>query len=141
MAAEATPLPRPAGSCAGVHRRGADARLGPDRHIPERRLAALGEQRGERRPDRLAGDRAPRGVADKGRAVPQHRAGHRCGRPPLLSLLALLLPARDRERFVIEATEMVGNRTRWQRLNQLLSLAGAMPGIAVVLRWARRRRA
>jgi hypothetical protein len=31
---------------------------------------------------------------------------------------------------------------RWrQRVRELLSVAGAVPGIAVIVRWARRRRA
>jgi hypothetical protein len=59
----------------------------------------------------------------------------------LLRLLALLLPARDRERFV---GEVLGNMAemRWrQRIGELLSVAAGMPGIAVIVRWARRRRA
>jgi hypothetical protein len=28
----------------------------------------------------------------------------------------------------------------WQRLDELLSVAGAVPRLAVILRWARRRR-
>ena len=60
----------------------------------------------------------------------------------MLRLLALLLPARDRERFVNEALANMADRQRWwQRLNELLSVAGAAPGLAVILRWARRRRA
>jgi hypothetical protein len=71
-----------------------------------------------------------------------------CGTEPgggvaarLLRLLALLLPARDRERFV---GEVLGNMAelRWrQRVEELLSMAAAMPGLAVIVRWARRRRA
>jgi hypothetical protein len=60
----------------------------------------------------------------------------------LLRLLALLLPARDRERFVGEVMANLADRQRWwQRLDELLSVAGAVPGLAVILRWARRRRA
>ncbi len=60
----------------------------------------------------------------------------------LLRLLALLLPARDRERFVGEVIANLADRQRWwQRLEELLSVAGAVPGLAVILRWARRRRA
>jgi hypothetical protein len=60
----------------------------------------------------------------------------------LLRLLALLLPARDRERFVGEVLANLADRNRWwQRLDDLLSVAGAVPGLAVILRWARRRRA
>jgi hypothetical protein len=29
----------------------------------------------------------------------------------------------------------------WQRLNELMSVAAAVPELAVILRWARRRRA
>jgi hypothetical protein len=57
----------------------------------------------------------------------------------LLRLFALLLPARDRERFV---GEVLGNMAelRWrQRVGQLVSVAAAMPGIAVIVRWARRQ--
>ena len=59
----------------------------------------------------------------------------------LLSLLALLLPARDRERFVGEVLANMAD-LRWrQRVGELLSVAAAVPGLAVILRWARRRRA
>jgi hypothetical protein len=59
----------------------------------------------------------------------------------LLRLLALLLPARDRERFVGEVLANMAD-LRWrQRVEELLSVAGAVPGLAVILRWARRRRA
>jgi hypothetical protein len=59
-----------------------------------------------------------------------------------LRLLALLLPPRDRDRFVGEVLANLADRERWwQRLDELLSVAGAMPGLAVILRWARRRRA
>ena len=62
--------------------------------------------------------------------------------PLVLRLLALLLPPRDRERFVGEVTANLADRERrWQRLRDLLSVAGAVPGLAVILRWARRRRA
>jgi hypothetical protein len=57
----------------------------------------------------------------------------------LLGLLALLLPARDRERFVGEVlANMAGLRWR-QRVGELLSVAAAVPGLAVIVRWARRR--
>jgi hypothetical protein len=57
----------------------------------------------------------------------------------LLGLLALLLPARDRERFVAEVLADIAD-LRWrQRVEELLSVAGAVPGLAVILRWARRR--
>ena len=60
----------------------------------------------------------------------------------VLRLLALLLPARDRERFVREVVANMADRERWwQRLDELLSVAAAVPGLAVILRWARRRRA
>jgi hypothetical protein len=56
-----------------------------------------------------------------------------------LGILALLLPARDRERFVGEVlANMAGLRWR-QRVGELLSVAAAVPGLAVVVRWARRR--
>jgi hypothetical protein len=56
------------------------------------------------------------------------------------SLLALLLPPRDRERFVGEVMANLADRERcWQRLDELLSVAGAVPGLAVILHWARRR--
>jgi len=60
----------------------------------------------------------------------------------VLRLLALLLPARDRERFRGEVLANLADRQRWwPRLEELLSVAGAVPGLAVILRWARRRRA
>jgi hypothetical protein len=60
----------------------------------------------------------------------------------LLRLLALLLPARDGERFVSEVLANMADCQRWwQRLEELLSVADAVPGLAVLLRWARRRRA
>ena len=60
----------------------------------------------------------------------------------LLSVLALLLPARDRERFVGEVMANMARRQRWwQRVEELLSVARAVPGLAVIVRWARRRRA
>jgi hypothetical protein len=103
-------------------------------------VAAVAEQRGERRPDRLAGHRAPRGLAGQNRAIPPHHPdGGAAAR--LLGLLALLLPACDRERFVGEVlADIAGLRWR-QRLDELLSVAGAVPGLAVIVRWARRRRA
>ena len=59
----------------------------------------------------------------------------------LLGLLALLLPARDRERFVGEVVANMADRRRWwQRGEELLSVAAAVPGLAVIVRWARRRR-
>jgi len=64
------------------------------------------------------------------------------GAARLLSLLALLLPTRDRERFVVEVLANMAERQRWwQRVEELLSVAAAVPGLAVILRWARRRRA
>jgi hypothetical protein len=58
----------------------------------------------------------------------------------VLRLLSLLLPTRDRERFVGEVLANLADRQRWwQRLHELLSVAGAVPGLAVILRWARRR--
>jgi hypothetical protein len=57
----------------------------------------------------------------------------------LLGLLALLLPARDRERFVGEVLANMAE-LRWrQRVGELLSVAAAVPGLAVIVRWARRR--
>jgi len=57
-------------------------------------------------------------------------------------LVALLLPARDRERFVRDVLGNMGDRQLWwQRVDELLSVAAAVPGLAVILRWARRRRA
>jgi len=54
----------------------------------------------------------------------------------LLSLLALLLPERDRERFVREVVANMAD-LRWrQRLEVWLSVAAAVPGLAVILRWA-----
>jgi hypothetical protein len=59
----------------------------------------------------------------------------------LLRLFALLVPACDRERFVGEVLANMAD-LRWrQRVEELLSVAAAMSGIAVILRWARRRRA
>lgn len=58
----------------------------------------------------------------------------------LLGLLALLLPSRDRKRFVGEVLANMAS-LRWrQRAEELLSVARAVPGLAVILRWARRRR-
>jgi hypothetical protein len=58
----------------------------------------------------------------------------------LLGPLALLLPARDRERFVGEVLADIAD-LRWrQRVEELLSVAAVVPGLAVILRWARRRR-
>jgi hypothetical protein len=60
----------------------------------------------------------------------------------VLRVLALLLPAHDRDRFVREVVANMADRQRgWQRLRELLTVAGAVPGLAVILRWARRRRA
>jgi hypothetical protein len=57
-----------------------------------------------------------------------------------LRLLALLPPARDRECFVGEVLANMAD-LRWrQRGGELLSVAGAMRGLAVIMRWARRRR-
>jgi hypothetical protein len=57
----------------------------------------------------------------------------------LLGLLALLMPARDRERFVGEVLANMAE-LRWrQRVGELLSVAAAVPGLAVIARWARRR--
>jgi hypothetical protein len=36
---------------------------------------------------------------------------------------------------------LADRRRWWQRVEELLSVAGAVPGLAVILRWARRRRA
>jgi hypothetical protein len=53
----------------------------------------------------------------------------------------VLLPARDRERFVGEVLANMAE-LRWrQHVGELLSVTAAMPGIAVIVRWARRRRA
>lgn len=53
----------------------------------------------------------------------------------VLRVLALLLPARDRERFVREVmANTVECRRWWQRLRELLSVAAAVPGLAVILR-------
>ena len=58
----------------------------------------------------------------------------------ILACLALLLPARDRERFVREVTANMADRQRWwQRFEELLSVAAAVPALAVILRRARRR--
>jgi hypothetical protein len=57
----------------------------------------------------------------------------------LLRILALLLPARDRERFVGEVMADIAD-LRWRhRVEEMLSVAGAVPGLAVILRRARRR--
>ena len=62
--------------------------------------------------------------------------------PHVLRLLALLLPPRDRERFVGEVVaNLADSQRRWPRVGELLSVARAVPGLAVILRWARRRRA
>ena len=73
-------------------------------------------------------------------------ARSRCTKPGhsiaarLLRLFALLLPARNRDRFVREVVANMADRQWWwQRLNELLSVVGAIPGLAVILRWARRR--
>lgn len=59
----------------------------------------------------------------------------------LLGLLALLLPAHDRERFVGEVLANMAE-LRWrQRVRELLSMARVVPGLAVIQWWARRRRA
>ena len=59
----------------------------------------------------------------------------------LLGLLALLLPARDRERFVGEVLAYMAE-LRWRQcVGELVSVAAAVPGIAVILWWARRWRA
>jgi len=51
-------------------------------------------------------------------------------------------PARDRERFVGEVlANMADSQRWWQRLRDLLSVAVAVPGLAVILRRARRGRA
>jgi hypothetical protein len=53
-----------------------------------------------------------------------------------------VLAPRDRERFVGEVIANLADRHRWwQRLEELLSVPGAVPGLAVILRRARRRRA
>jgi hypothetical protein len=58
---------------------------------------------------------------------------------PILACFALLLPPRDRERFVGEVLANLADRQRWwPRIEELLSVAGAVPGLAVILRWARR---
>ena len=68
-------------------------------------------------------------------------AGDRGVAARLLRLLALLLPARDRERFVGEVLANMAE-LRWrQRVGELVSVAGVVPGLAVIVRWARRRRA
>ncbi len=60
----------------------------------------------------------------------------------VLRCLAWTLPSRDRERFVREVMANMADRQRWwQRLQELLSVAAGLPGLAVILRWARRRRA
>jgi hypothetical protein len=60
----------------------------------------------------------------------------------LLGLIALLLPVRDRDRFIDEVLANLADRRRWwQRVDELLSVAAAVPGLAVILRWAQRRRA
>lgn len=49
----------------------------------------------------------------------------------LLALLSLLLPGRDRERFVGEVmANLAYSRRRWERTKELLSVARAVPGIA-----------
>jgi len=59
----------------------------------------------------------------------------------LLDLLALQLPARDRERFVGEVlANLPDRRPWWRRVDELVSAAAAVRGMAVILRWARRRR-
>jgi len=37
--------------------------------------------------------------------------------------------------------EVLANMADWQRVEELLSVAAAVPELAVILRWARRRRA
>jgi len=67
---------------------------------------------------------------------------HHGGQQLRLGRLAVLLPARDRERFVCKVLANLADRMRWwQCVEELLSVAAAVPGLAVVLRWARRRRA
>jgi hypothetical protein len=58
-----------------------------------------------------------------------------------LVCLGQLLPSRDRERFVREAMANMADRQRWwQRVEELLSVAAAVPGLTVILGWAQRRR-
>ena len=59
--------------------------------------------------------------------------------PRALRLLALLLPPSDRDRFVREVTSILADHEPRQRITQLLSVAAAVPGLAVILRWGRRR--
>ena len=75
------------------------------------------------------------------KAVRTRSTEHRTGVAlRLLRLFALLLPARDRERFVNEVMANIADRQRWwQRVEELLSVAAAAPGLAVIRRWARRR--
>ena len=62
--------------------------------------------------------------------------------PACSAFLALLLPARNRGRFVREVLANMEDRRRWwQRVEEMLSVAAAVPGLAVILRWARRLRA
>lgn len=52
----------------------------------------------------------------------------------------LLLPARDRERFVREvAANLADGQRWWQRVEELLSVAAAVPGIAVPFALIHRR--
>ncbi|HXM59140.1 MAG TPA: hypothetical protein VOB72_27325, partial [Candidatus Dormibacteraeota bacterium] len=46
----------------------------------------------------------------------------------------------DRDRFVREVRAILADYEPRQRLNELLSVAAAVPGLAVILQWARRRR-
>lgn len=59
----------------------------------------------------------------------------------LLGLLALLLPARDLGRFVGEVLADMADMRWRQRVGELLSVPAAVPGLALILRWARLRRA
>jgi hypothetical protein len=38
-----------------------------------------------------------------------------------------------------ELANMADRQRWWQRLNELLSVAAAVPGLPLILRWARRR--
>lgn len=55
------------------------------------------------------------------------------------AIRVLRLLARDR--FVAEVDAILAEYEPRQRITQLLSVAAAGPGLAVILRWARRRRA
>lgn len=103
----------------------------------QRQLASVAEQPREPVADR-AGACSPRHARIKRSSIVKpsqrprllSRASPSCSRPVTATPL------------VREVTAMVADRQRWwQRVEELLTVAAAVPVLAVILRWARRRRA